>query len=147
MSYNSIAMLTNDEFNAYLSPLNEDQRECVTALRALVREKCPDLVEAIDEGKWFKGLITYTSPSGVFLYGLGPRKGGATTFHMMPFYGSAELKARHGEAFKKVLSGKSCIQFKRLDEVPMDAIADVLETGTAPTIAMWESRVKPTAAR
>lgn len=140
-------MLSPEEIDAYLEPLTEDQRASVRAFRSLIQQHCPDLAEKVDTGKWFRGMLTYTSPEGTFLYALGPRSGGDSTFHMMPYYASPVLKDRHGEALKKLESGKSCIRFKRPDQVPMDAIEDILVNGTAGMLAMMEAPAVATGAR
>jgi len=121
-------MLDDKTFDDYLSPNSEDQRDSIAAVRQLIHERCPALVEAIDEGKWFGGLLTYHTEGGMFLYALGPRAGGFTTFHMMPFYGSAVLRERHEANLKKFLTGKSCIKFKRFSELPEASIRDILDS-------------------
>jgi hypothetical protein len=119
-------MLTEEQIAAYLEPLTAEQSEAIRAIRLRIAEHNPSLVEAIDEGKWFRGLLTYTMPDGTFVYALGPRAGGQTTFHMMPYYASAELQARHAAALKPLLTGKSCIQFARYSQVPEDALCDII---------------------
>jgi len=49
---------------------------------------------------------------------------------MMPFYGSALLQQRHGEVLAPFLTGKSCIAFRLLDDIPVDALVDIVERGT-----------------
>jgi hypothetical protein len=112
----------------YLAHLTEEQVASIRAIRELVLKHCPHLNEEIDTGKWFGGLLTYNSSEVGFIYALGPRAGGATTFHMMPYYSSKSLQERYGEAFKPVLTGKSCIQFKRQDQIPLEAIKGLLES-------------------
>lgn len=124
--YNSGAMLSDQEFSKYVSSCNKDQTDNILAVRELILEHCPDLVEAVDDGKWFGGLLTYNTPTGMFVYALGPRTGGFTTFHMMPYYGSTGLQERHGPLLKKFLTGKSCIKFKQFAELPEASIRDIL---------------------
>lgn len=124
-------MLSNDEFEDYLRPLGTDQVASIRAVRALILEISPHLTEAIDSGKWFSGLLTYTAPGGVFAYALGPRSGGFTTLHMMPYYASPTLQQRHGGALKKLLSGKSCIRFKHFSDIPEGVLSDIFISGPA----------------
>ena len=120
-------MLSEAKFSDYLAPLTPEQIESIQSVRSLITERCPNLVEVIDEGKWFGGLLTYSTPQGMFLYALGPRSGGFTTLHMMPLYGSKTLQERHLVPLKKFLSGKSCIKFKRASDLPLDSITDILD--------------------
>lgn len=68
------------------------------ALRKLIKKNAPRLEDKISDGKWFKGLLVYETAAGQFAYALGPRSGGKTTFHMMPYYGSpAYFQRKYGE--------------------------------------------------
>src|SRR5579862_2466316 len=67
------AMLTSDELAAYLNPLPLGQVAGIQGVRRMIQELAPDLVEQIDDGKWFRGLLTYHTPDGIFAYALGPR--------------------------------------------------------------------------
>lgn len=128
-------MLSDDVIDEYLKPLSPEQAQAIRSVRALVLEGAPSLVEAIDQGKWFTGLLTYNTPDGVFVFALGPRSGGSTTFHMMPYYASGALQDRHGAPLRKLLSGKSCIRFKRYSDVPDGVLQDII--GHAPAIEAY----------
>lgn len=119
-------MLSQEEFEAYVVPMTVEQAECIRSLRSLVCNAVPNLVEEIDQGKWFGGLLTYYTEDRIHAFALGPLKGGFTTFHMMPYYGSSVLQERHGVVLKKFLSGKSCIKIKDVAQIPIDAIRDIV---------------------
>ena len=119
-------MLTQEEFDAYLAPMTPEQNACIRSVRSLILEATSNLIEEIDAGKWFGGLLTYYTEDRIHAYALGPLKGGYTTLHMMPYYGSTVLQERHGVAFKKILSGKSCIKFKDVSQIPVEAIRDIV---------------------
>jgi len=119
-------VLSDEVIADYLKPLETQQVECIKLIRGMIVEICPTLTEEIDTGKWFGGMLTYYA-DGIFMYALGPRAGGKSTLHMMAYYMSSELHAKHGEAFKKILSGKSCILFKTIDELPVESIKDIFE--------------------
>ncbi len=121
-------MLPGDVVNKYLEPLTPSQREAVTQMRLLIFEICPTLVEEIDQGKWFGGLLTYNTTDGLFAFALGPRGEGLTTFHMMPYYGSPLLQQRHSAVLKKFLTGKSCIRFQNFADLPEEALRDILSS-------------------
>jgi hypothetical protein len=122
--------LSKEDFEAYVAPLTEEQAASVRALRKLIWEHAPALVEKVDDGKWFGGLLTYYTPSDQFVFALGPRSKGQTTFHMMPFYGSKSLQEQHTPSLKRFLSGKSCIKFTHATDLPEGALADIIANGT-----------------
>ncbi len=124
-------MLDDESIQSYLAPLESNQQEAIRGLRQLVFQYNPTLKEEIDQGKWFGGMLVYATKEGQFLYALGPRVQGYTTFHMMPYYGSKELQAKYGEQLKKFLSGKSCIKFKKFQDLPLVAIEGILQVGTS----------------
>jgi hypothetical protein len=136
-------MLPKETIKKYLELLDPEQTESIEAIRTLLAANAPNLNEQIDDGKWFKGLLTYSLPSGQFAFALGPRANGLTTFHMMPFYGLPELQKQHGSALKKFLSGKSCIKFRSYTDLPEKSLIDIITNGTAssPTIyAQYERK-------
>ncbi len=138
-------MLTDVEFEAYLQPLDTNQVECIRAIRGIIVEISPDLVEEVDTGKWFGGLLTYHTEDKLFGFALGPLSNGFTTFHMMPYYGSKVLQERHGVALKKLLSGKSCIKLKTPDQIPKEALRDIVGCMPEMVKAMFASgRMKKT---
>ncbi|MDR3690234.1 MAG: DUF1801 domain-containing protein [Fimbriimonas sp.] len=120
-------MLTDEGYRQYQSQCTEEQAANIDAIRNLIMQVCPDVVEVVDEGKWFGGLLTYTMPGGMFMFALGPRSGGFTTFHMMAFYGSAKLRERNEAPLKKFLTGKSCIKFKNYADLPEASIHDIID--------------------
>jgi hypothetical protein len=128
-----MTLLSDQELNAYLEPMSEEQSASIRAVRKLLIELAPDLTEEIDAGKWFGGLLTYHTDDRIFMFALGPLSAGYTTFHMMPFYGSKTLQESYGPALKKLLSGKSCIKFKQYSDVPEDALCGII--GSTPNFA------------
>jgi hypothetical protein len=130
--YNSFVthILSDKQFEAYLAPLSAEQSSSIRALRTLIMKYAPELVEKVDDGKWFGGLLTYDNSAGQFVFAVGPRSKGLTTFHMMPFYGSKSLQERHAASLKKFLSGKSCIKFLHTADLPEEALIDIIDAGT-----------------
>ncbi len=135
-------MLPKETIKSYLKLLSAEQSGSIMAIRALLSTNAPTLVEQVDEGKWFKGLLTYTLPSGQFAFALGPRASGFTTFHMMPYYGSKELQERHGPTLKKFLSGKSCIKFKNYTDLPEECLVDIITKGTTQLSTIYTQFVR-----
>ena len=122
--------LSGDHIESYVQQFSPDQAESIRTLREIILKNAPGLIEEIDDGKWFGGLLTYTTPSGQFVFALGPRSNGYTTFHMMPFYGSKSLQEKHTQSLKKFLSGKSCIKFLHATDLPQEALVDIIANGT-----------------
>lgn len=99
----------------YVKSVPGAQRELLEAVRALVREAAPGVEEGIRYG-----MLDYPG-----LANLAAQKQ-YVSLYVMP-----AVLARHAKAFEGVDHGKSCLRFKRLDQVEPDAVrallADVLE--------------------
>jgi hypothetical protein len=126
-------VLTQDQLATYLSGLDKSQAECVLAIRSLLCKSEIEFEEKIETGKWWNGLLVYSAEQ-ITCFALGPASGSATTFHMMPFYGSKELRARNAEILKKFLTGKSCIRLKCAQDIPVSALEDII--GATPKFLM-----------
>jgi hypothetical protein len=117
----------------YLDELPADRRTELTRVRQVVRKRLPKgYVEAMN---W--GMITYEvplsrypeSPNGKPLCyaGLASQKNHLSLYVMPTDAKSlARLKAAFKKAGKKLDMGKSCIRFKRADDLPLDAIGDMV---------------------
>lgn len=121
--------LSDEAIENYLQPLDPAQVEIITLLRGLILESGQGLDERIETGKWYTGLLVYDAPGRLTTYALGPRSGGYTTFHMMPLYGSPVLQERHGATLKPILSGKSCIKVRSIEQIPLAAVRDIIAAG------------------
>ena len=131
-----------DAVEKYLSELEPQQKANVLEIRKLIQKYAPGLTEKVSDGKWLKGLIVYTTTEGYFVYALGPRSRGKTTFHMMPYYGSPVLQKRYGSSLKEFMSGKSCILFKQVDDLPHAALKEIIGSGTKKYRAMMNQMTK-----
>ncbi len=119
----------------YLQSLPPERRAAVSTLRDLVKKNLPDgYVETMN---W--GMISYEIPlsrypdtynkqplnyialasqknhMAIYMLGLGARPGGEESFR--------QAWARTG---KKLDMGKSCIRFKKLEDIPMDILAEAV---------------------
>ena len=82
--------------------------------------------------------------------GMASQKGHISVYHMGLYADPALLKWFQGECAKrlpkKLDMGKSCVRFKRPEDVPIDLIADLCRRMTpAQWIALYESKLKPKA--
>lgn len=115
----------------YLAWLPEDRRKAIEAVRKVILKNLPrGFVESMGYG-----MITYQVPLDVYpdtynkkplMYAaLGSQKNFMAVY-LMCGYGSprvaAELKAGFEKAGKKMDAGKSCIRFKKVEDLALDAI-------------------------
>jgi hypothetical protein len=107
-------------FEQYLSNLPADRSREVETVWRLVRENMPQgYVEQIDskflsfraEGEWYVALANQKNYISLYL---------------MPIYIFPELKARLDESAKRLKCGKSCINFKRAEELPLEAVKEIV---------------------
>jgi uncharacterized protein YdhG (YjbR/CyaY superfamily) len=98
---------------AYLDELPDDRRKALSKVRALIRKTVPAAVEGMGYG-----MITYTM--GSMLFALASQKG------YMALYANPKAVNAHRSRLGKLNCGKSCIRFRNLDELPLDAVRDIL---------------------
>lgn len=97
-----------------------------------IRKYAPELTEQAGTSKWTDGHTVFFDPATTpdqFVFMVGALKNGKVTWHLMPMYGVPELKERWTEALKPFASGKSCIHFRQFNELPQDALQDIVKHG------------------
>jgi hypothetical protein len=119
----------------YLESLPEERREVVAAVRKVIRKHLPKgYREAMN---W--GMICYEVPLSVHpttyngqplcYAGLAAQKNHFAVY-LMGVYGDTEVARRFKEGFakagKKLDMGKSCVRFKKLEDVPLDVIGEAI---------------------
>jgi Domain of unknown function (DU1801) len=114
---------------AYLKELPEERRREVALVRAMVRKHLPAGYR--ETMNW--GMITYEVPlerhrktyngQPLCFVGLAAQKN-YLSLYLMPVGASAlaRLRAAFKKAGKRLNMGKSCIRFKRADDLPLDAL-------------------------
>jgi Domain of unknown function (DU1801) len=122
----------------YLSLLPEDRRQALEAVREVFKK---NLDKDFEEGMQY-GMIGYYVPHRLYPAGyhcdpkqplpfasLGSQKN-HMALYLMCAYGDTELskwfKAAWAKTGKKLDMGKSCVRFKKLDELALDVIAELL---------------------
>lgn len=126
------AAKTADE---YVSELPEDRREVVATVRKLIRKSLPKGYE--ESVNW--GMLSYEIPlsrySGTYnkqpigYVALAAQKNNYALYLMSASMDPARneaLKEAFAQAGKKMDMGKSCLLFKKLDDLPLDAISQFL---------------------
>jgi uncharacterized protein YdhG (YjbR/CyaY superfamily) len=120
---------------AFINSLPDEQRFVVKKVRTLIRKHLPKgYEEAVS-----KGALVYQVPLRVYpdtynkhpLWYAGLTMGrSGFSLHLVALYGSATLTKRLEEGFaaagKKLDMGKACIRFKRIEELPLDVIGDIV---------------------
>jgi uncharacterized protein YdhG (YjbR/CyaY superfamily) len=140
----------------YINQLTEDRKELVSLLRKTVRENLPDgFVETISYG-----MIGYVVPHTLYPEGyhcdpklplpflnIASQKNFVALYHM-GLYANAELMdwfiAEYTKFSKAKLDmGKSCIRFKKPEQIPFDLIAELAKKLTVESwIRLYEAKFK-----
>jgi hypothetical protein len=119
----------------YLASLPEDRREAVRAVRQVVLDNLPDgFEEGMSHGMlaWYLPLErfpdTYNGePLG--LAGIASQKH-YISLYLMTVYGDpneeAWFRKRYAASGKRLDMGKSCVRFRRLEELPLDVIGEAI---------------------
>lgn len=127
----------------YLAELPPDRREAIRAVRDVILK---NLGEGFAEGMQY-GMICYSVPHSVYppgyhcdprqplpFVGLASQKG-YMSLYLSFVYGSpkeeAAFRARWARSGKKLDMGKSCIRFKRTEDLCLDLIGEYIAGFTA----------------
>jgi hypothetical protein len=119
----------------YLAELPPDRRDAIGAVRATILDHLP---AGFEEGMQF-GMIGYYVPLGRYpdtyngqplgIAALASQKR-HMALYLMGIYAdddeAAWFKERWTAAGKKLDMGKSCVRFKRLEDVPLDVVGDAI---------------------
>jgi uncharacterized protein YdhG (YjbR/CyaY superfamily) len=119
----------------YLASLPADRRAEIERVRKVVKENLP---AGYEEGVGF-GMICYSVPLRVYrdtynkqplMYAALASQKNYLSLYLMQIYPDSGLDKRLRDAFaasgKKPDMGKSCIRFRRADDLPLDAIGDIV---------------------
>ena len=123
----------------YLAALPEDRREAVQAVRKVILK---NLGKGYEEGMQY-GMIGYYVPHSVYpdgyhcdpkqplpFAGLASQKN-HMAIYLMCIYGIEEQERWFREAWartgKKLDMGKSCVRFKKLEDLPLDVVGQAIK--------------------
>ena len=133
----------------YLDELPDDRRTAISAIRDVVNENLPDgYEEAMSFGMigWGIPLADYPDtyngqPLGVAA--LASQKN-HMALYLMGIYADEGLedwfREQYAERGLKLDMGRSCVRFKRLDQVPLDVVGEVIRRVPPATyIAQYEA--------
>ena len=119
----------------YIASLPEDRRAAVATVRDVVRDNLPDGYEE----QMQYGMISWYVPVARFpdtyngrplaLAGLASQKN-YISLYLNSVYGDpateAWFKDQYAATGKKLHMGKSCLRFKRVDDIPLDLIGETI---------------------
>ena len=141
----------------YLEELPAERRKEIAKVRSVVRKNLPKGYR--ERMEW--GQISYELPLEAYpdtynkkplcYAGLAAQKK-TNTLYLMGAYGDPEQRERLEEAFresgKKMDMGKSCLHFRRADDLPLDAIGEIIaSTPPEKLIAQYEAARRGTGRR
>ena len=138
----------------YLDELPAERRQTVEAVRGVILNSLPD---GYEEAMQF-GMISYVVPLERYpkTYNRQPLSYAAlasqknyVSVYLMNIYGDPETERwfteRYRASGKRLDMGKSCVRFRKLDDLPLDLIAEaVAMTSVESFVQLYEaSRSKP----
>lgn len=97
----------------YISSLEPERRDILTSLRELVRRAAPEATESMSYG-----MPTYELNGYVAAF--------ASQKQYVSLYMDTDLLAEHRQDFGHLNCGKSCIRFKRLEQLPLEVVEKML---------------------
>ena len=119
----------------YLASLPNDRRAAMEQVRKVIVDNLP---KGYEEGKAL-GMLMYSVPLSVLpntyngqplCYAALASQKSHMSVHLMPLYGDKATEAWFRAEFrargKKLDMGKSCVRFKRVEDLPLDLIGDVV---------------------
>lgn len=119
----------------YLATLADDRREALETVRKVILDNLP---EGYEEA-WQYGMISYIVPFDTFpdTYNKKPlaylslaSQKNHMALYMNNIYSDPELEQwftdAYKEAGKKLDMGKSCVRFKKLENLPLDVIGEAV---------------------
>jgi len=102
------------QVDAYLSNLAPDRRAALENIRTLIFHTLPEVEETMKYR-----MPTYELNEVVCAI--------ASQKHYMSLYMDTTLVAKHKQELEHLDCGKSCIRFKRIEDVPLDTVKRILE--------------------
>ena len=119
----------------YISELSDDRRDAITKVRDVVLENLP---EGYEEMMLF-GMITYAIPLSIFpdtynkqplMYAALASQKRHMALYLTNVYGDGSLeewfRERYKATGKRLDMGKSCVRFRKLDDLPLDLVAETI---------------------
>lgn len=107
-------MPTNPDIDRYLAAQEPDRQAALEHIRALVLKTVPDVNETMKYN-----MPTYERDEVVLSF--------ASQKHYMSLYMDTEMVAKYSDELSHLNCGKSCIRFRKLEELPLDTIEQIIQ--------------------
>ena len=120
---------------AYLAELEPDRKTSVSAVRDVILENLPDGYEEVMQ----YGMISYVVPTSILadtyngqplMYAALASQKRHISLYLTNVYGdegsAAWFRKRYAESGKKLNMGKSCVRFRKLDDLPLDVVGEAI---------------------
>lgn len=117
-----------DTVETYLRNAPQERRAILEHLRELVLKTIPDASET----------LRYKMPT--YERGEHIACAFASQKHYISLYLDTELLEKYGAAFAHLETGKSCVRFKRLEDLPQDTIVRILQETVVKQDALNQQR-------
>jgi hypothetical protein len=142
--------------DAYIAELPEDRQKAITKLRSIIKKNLP---KGFKEGMGY-GNMGWSVPHSIYgagyhcnpkdplpFMGLASQKNSINLYHMGIYADAALLKwfvEAHAKASTKKLDmGKSCIRYKKPEDIPFELIGELATKMTVNDwIALYEKKLK-----
>lgn len=119
----------------YLDELDADRRDAISIVREVVLENLPDGYEEM----MLFGMITYAIPLSIFpdtynkqplMYAALASQKRHMALYLTNVYGDGSLeewfRERYKATGKRLDMGKSCVRFRKLDDLPLDLVGETI---------------------
>lgn len=123
----------------YLAELPDDRRDAIETVRGVVLANLPEGI--VEEMNW--GMISYGVPLETYpdtyngqplMFAALASQKNYMSLYLMSVYSSPDGAASFHEAYratgKRLDMGKSCVRFRKLDDLPLDLIAETISSIT-----------------
>ena len=124
-----------DSVEEYLQSLPPDRREAIAAVRDVINDHLPE--GYVEQMEW--GMVTWVVPledypdtynkKPLSYVSLASQKNHMAVYLMGLYSEGPEeswFRQQYADRGMKLDMGKSCVRFKRLDEVPLDVLGEVV---------------------
>lgn len=119
--------MLEEDYKKYLGELPEDRRPEIERVWKVIRENVsPDFTEETG------GKFLIFKADGEHYIALANQKN-YISLYLMPIYIFPELKSKFDLAGKNLKCGKSCVNFKKASELPLEVIGEIIAANNAET--------------
>lgn len=107
-------------YEKFLEALPADRKPEIERVWRTIRENMPEGFRENVEAKFL------TFKAGGEWYAALANQKNYISLYLMPLYVFPELKTKLDQSGKKLKGGKSCINFKRAEELPLEVIGEII---------------------